>query len=82
MGNADGLTGMAKAWGRRSAWVDYSGEVNGENVGVAIFDHPANPNYPTYWHVRDYGLFSLNPFGQNSFDPAAAVREVKFLRAA
>jgi hypothetical protein len=25
--------------------------------------------FPAFWHVRDYGLFSLNPFGQSSFNP-------------
>src|SRR4051794_22790142 len=72
MSNAEGLTGMANVWGKRSNWVDYTGEVEGEKLGVAIFDHPQNPHSPTYWHARDYGLFSLNPFGQMAFDPKAA----------
>ena len=37
-------------------------------VGIAIFDHPDNLRYPTYWHVRDYGLFAANPFGTSSFE--------------
>lgn len=69
--DADGRAGMRAVWGKRSAWVDYSTELEGEKLGVAIFDHPSNPHYPTYWHARDYGLFSLNPFGQNAFDPSA-----------
>jgi len=56
-------------WGKRSNWVDYSGEVEGEKLGVAIFDHPQNPRHPTYWHARDYGLFALDPFGSHAFDP-------------
>lgn len=75
--DADGRLGMANVWGKRSKWVDYSGEIDGEKLGVAIFDHPANPHHPTYWHARNYGLFSLNPFGQNSFDPSAAENIVK-----
>ncbi|MCW5966042.1 MAG: PmoA family protein [Bryobacterales bacterium] len=67
--NAEGLKGMVKVWGKRSKWVDYSSEVEGEKLGVAIFDHPQNANHPTYWHTRDYGLFSLNPLGQGAFDP-------------
>ena len=59
---------MKNVWGKRSNWVDYTAEVDGERLGVAIFDNPQNPHYPTYWHARDYGLFSLNPFGQNAFD--------------
>ncbi len=75
--DADGRISMAKIWGKRSDWVDYTGELDGERLGVAIFDHPQNPNHPTYWHVRDYGLFSLNPFGQNAFDPQAEERRLK-----
>lgn len=71
MANADAASGMANVWGKRSNWVDYTGEVDGEKIGVAIFDHPQNPHSPTYWHARDYGLFSLNPFGQMAFDPKA-----------
>jgi hypothetical protein len=37
--------------------------VDGEQVGVALLDHPANLFYPTYWHVRNYGLMTANPFG-------------------
>ena len=67
--NADGKASMAEIWGKRSNWVDYTATVDGEALGVAIFDHPSNPRYPTYWHARDYGLFALNPFGQKAFDP-------------
>jgi hypothetical protein len=37
-------------------------------VGFAIMDHPTNPRHPTWWHVRDYGLFAANPFGQHEFE--------------
>ncbi len=67
--DADGRTRMVKVWGQRSNWVDYSADVDGEKIGVAMFDSPGNPGYPTHWHARDYGLFALNPFGQNAFDP-------------
>jgi hypothetical protein len=71
MVNAEGQEGMANVWGKRSSWVDYSGSIEGEKLGVAIFDHPSNPGYPNRWHSRDYGLFALNPWGQHAFDPAA-----------
>jgi hypothetical protein len=58
----------AAAWGKRAAWVDYHAPRDGEIYGVAIFDHPANPRHPTWWHVRDYGLFAANPFGQHDFE--------------
>jgi Methane oxygenase PmoA len=47
--------------------VDYYGPVNGQTVGIAIFDHPSNPRYPTYWHSRAYGLFAANVFGVRDF---------------
>ncbi|HTO03250.1 MAG TPA: PmoA family protein [Opitutus sp.] len=58
----------AAAWGKRAAWVDYHAPYKGQTYGVAIFDHPANPRHPTWWHVRDYGLFAANPFGQHDFE--------------
>jgi hypothetical protein len=55
-------------WGKRADWCDYYGPVAGQTVGLAIFDHPDNPRHPTWWHVRDYGLFAANPFGQHDFE--------------
>jgi hypothetical protein len=57
-----------QTWGKRAEWCDYYGPVEGRTVGIAIFDHPKNPRHPTWWHVRDYGLFAANPFGQHDFE--------------
>ncbi len=65
--NSEGLRDGA-TWGKRAAWCDYYGPVKGKVVGVAIFDHPQNPKHPTWWHVRDYGLFAANPFGVHYFE--------------
>jgi len=65
--NAEGVTDDA-TWGKRAAWVDYTGPVQGQTMGVAIFDRPENPRFPTWWHVRDYGLFAANPFGVHDFE--------------
>jgi hypothetical protein len=67
MVNAEGGQTEKQVWGKRSPWVDYSGPVDGKTVGVAIFDNPANPRYPTYWHSRAYGLFAANIFGVRDF---------------
>jgi hypothetical protein len=56
-----------QAWGKRARWVALQGVREGKVVGVAILNHPESINYPTYWHVRDYGLFSANPLGQGDF---------------
>ncbi|MBI3837598.1 MAG: PmoA family protein [Planctomycetia bacterium] len=64
--NSDGQTDGA-AWGKPAAWVDYHGPVEGETVGIAILNHPSSFRFPTYWHVRGYGLFAANPFGLHDF---------------
>jgi hypothetical protein len=60
-----------RIWGKRSPWVALQGVVEGEEVTVAIFDHPTTHNYPSYWHARDYGLFAVNPFGRKDFAPGS-----------
>jgi hypothetical protein len=67
MVNASGAVGEKAIWGKRSNWVDYYGRVAGEDLGVAIFDHPHNLRAPTYWHARAYGLLAANPFGLKPF---------------
>lgn len=61
----------ADVWGKAARWVDYSGVVDGEAVGIAILDHPKNHGHPTHWHAREYGLFAANPFGLHDFTGAA-----------
>jgi hypothetical protein len=72
----------AVTWGKRAAWCDYHATVDGKTVGIAIMDHPTNPRHPTWWMVRDYGLFAANPFGQASFEPGADRRAGDFKIAA
>jgi hypothetical protein len=57
----------AAAWGQIASWVDYHGPLDGQTVGIAIFNHPSSFRYPTYWQVRTYGLFAANPFGISDF---------------
>jgi hypothetical protein len=65
--NSEGVRD-GETWGKRAKWCDYYGPADGKILGVAMFDHPQNPRYPTWWHVRDYGLFAANPFGQHDFE--------------
>jgi hypothetical protein len=69
--NSEGLRN-AEAWGKPARWVDYSGPIDGQTVGVAMLDHPRNLRHPTRWHARDYGLCAANPFGLHDFAGAAA----------
>lgn len=41
---------------KRAKWVDYSGAISSNAVeGITFLDHPANPNHPSYFHVRNDG---------------------------
>jgi Methane oxygenase PmoA len=65
---SEGAKGEA-AWSTRGRWCALTGHNDaGHTVTIAIFDHPGNVDYPTYWHARGYGLFAVNPLGRHSFD--------------
>jgi len=65
--NANGALTESETWGHRAAWCDYSGPADGLLCGIAVFDNEANPLFPTYWHVRDYGLMTANPFALSAY---------------
>jgi len=60
-----------ETWGTRAEWLSLSGRLDGTDVTLAVFDHPENPGYPTYWMARPYGLFAANPLGRAAFDGPA-----------
>ena len=61
---SEGNTGD-DAWATRGKWCS----LRSPHVTLAILDHPANVNFPTFWHARGYGLFAANPLGQSVFAP-------------
>lgn len=64
--NSKGIEGL-EVWGKRANWVSLSATKDNEDITIAIFDHPANPGYPAFWHARGYGLFAVNNLGQKIF---------------
>ena len=60
--NSEGVRGK-DVFGKRADWIDYWGNIDERTVGIAIFDHPANPHHPTWWMARGYGYVAADPFG-------------------
>lgn len=65
--NFSGAVGADNLYGRRSPWIDYSATLDGERVGVAIFDHPDNYNFPTRWKIRTFASIFASAFGEQEF---------------
>jgi hypothetical protein len=74
--SSNGLKGDA-VWGTRNDWVLLTGTKDDVPITIGIFDNPKNHGYPAYAHARGYGLFSVNNFGQNSYDPKK--EKIKFV---
>ncbi len=60
MTNAAGKRNERETYKQRSPWLDCSGKLGRLMCGIAVFDHPHNPDYPTPWFTRDYGPFAPN----------------------
>jgi hypothetical protein len=74
--NSEGLEGN-EVWGKRARWVSLSSNIGEEGIILAMFDHPQNYGYPSYWHARGYGLFSVNNLGARAYDEKAVPVELK-----
>lgn len=61
--NSEGAQHEPAIFGKKARWMDYSGPVatgtggSRQTVwqGITFHDHPANPRYPSAWHVRQDG---------------------------
>lgn len=73
---SEGKMGDA-AWGTRGAWCKVFGKMNNDSVSVVMIDHHQNPNYPTFWHARGYGLFAANPLGEKIFTNGKSTKNLK-----
>jgi hypothetical protein len=64
--NSAGAQGAQATWGKTADWSDYSGVIGQRRVGVLLMADPRNFR-PSWFHNRDYGLMTANPFGRNAF---------------
>jgi hypothetical protein len=64
--NAQGNRNEKETWGVPSPWIDYSGPLANQFVGIMLIPSPRNFR-PCWYHARDYGFVAANPFGQQAF---------------
>jgi hypothetical protein len=75
--NSEGAVNEKEILWKRARWVDYSGAITNEKLeGITLFDHPNNPNFPTYFHVRNDGWMGASL----TFDAPREIRPDKPLR--
>jgi hypothetical protein len=74
--SSEGIRGN-DVWSTRAKWVTLFGRKDGRDVSITIIDHPKNPGYPAYWHARGYGLFAVNPLGQEVFSKGKETLNLK-----
>jgi len=59
--NARGDVGEKATFGVATPWCAFHGTRDGVTEGVAFFQSPTNPWYPSPWFTRDYGFMSPTP---------------------
>ena len=72
--NAEGQSGEKATFGKQSPWIDFHGQRGKVKEGLALLQHPSNPDYPSPWFTRDYGFISPTPLywpasGNSTFFP-------------
>ena len=57
--NSNGLRGR-ECEQQRAAWCNVERPFGSETFGIAVFDHPGNPNHPSGWRADEQGLINPN----------------------
>lgn len=65
--NSNNQRNESEVWGKQAEWCTYFKSIeNGQDAGILLM--PSPDNFRTSWfHARDYGLLTANPFGRNAF---------------
>ena len=75
--NSEGGINEKQVFWKRARWVDYSGPITHDKLeGITLFDHPQNPNFPSYFHVRNDGWMGASL----TFDRPRKIEPTKPLR--
>ena len=70
---SEGARSAAEGNGQPARWADFYGPTKpGAMAGIAVFDHPANPRYPTRWYLNE---------GHPYFSPALIYQEPMTLKS-
>jgi hypothetical protein len=62
---SDGDKNEKQVRGKKSTWCDYGGTIDGKFTGITLMPHPKNFR-PCWYHARDYGFVTANPFGRKA----------------
>lgn len=75
--NSSGGVNEKEVFWKPARWCDYSGPITpAASEGIALLDHPYNPNHPTVFHVRDDGWMGASL----TFDAPRTIEAARPLR--
>jgi hypothetical protein len=64
---------------QRAAWCNVERPLANQTFGIAVFDNPANPTYPSAWRADEQGLINPNISGLGDWTlPAQQTRSFHY----
>jgi hypothetical protein len=76
--SASGKRGASAIWGTQESWVCLIAVRDNKAVLLGIQDKSESET-KAYWHVRDYGLFAVNPLGRYEFETTRGIADARQL---